>query len=152
MLELRPGAFLRVFAEIDAAAQAKCRTVLGQIALAAERQAKINASSGAHKRGTKTPARPGSGPAVVSGTLRRSITHTAVTKSATGWECKVGTGVGFTPPYGKVPSTRYGPILEKEGLRNGARYPFVEPACRFAMTIVAPTLYRTAFGGGWPRA
>jgi len=150
--ELRPGEFLRLFEEINAAAELKTRRVLLQLARVTERQAKINASSGSHKRGTPTPARPGSGPAVISGTLRRSITHTAVAKTATGWEVRVGTGVGFTPPYGRTPASQYGLILEKTGLRNGATYPFLFPAANFAMRVAAPALYRTAFGWGWPRA
>lgn len=149
--EIRPGVFTRLFAEIQAAQEVKTRRVLTALALATERQAKINASAGAHKRGTPTPARPGSGPAVVSGTLRRSITHTTPMKSATGWEVKVGTGVGFTPPYGRTPANQYGLILEKTGLRNGTTYPFLVPAASFVMRVVAPQLYRASFGAGWPR-
>lgn len=151
MAELRPGVFLRLAAEINAAHEAKVRRTLVAIALVAERQAKINASSGAHKRGTPTPARPGSGPAVISGTLRRSLTHTSPVRGPSGWEVKVGTGVGFTPPYGKTPASEYGLILEKTGLRNGATYPFLVPAARFAMRVAAPALYRAAFASGWPR-
>lgn len=151
MAELRPGVFLRLAAEINAAHEAKVRRTLVAIALVAERQAKINASSGAHKRGTPTPARPGSGPAVISGTLRRSLTHSTPARTSSGWEVKVGTGVGFTPPYGKTPANQYGLILEKTGLRNGATYPFLVPAARFAMRVAAPQLYRLNFGGGWPR-
>jgi hypothetical protein len=148
---LRPGAFTRLFTEINAAQEIKTRRVLTQIALVAERQAKINASVGAHKRGTPTPARPGTGPAVISGTLRRSLTHTSPVRVASGWEVRVGTAVGFTPPYGKTPANKYGLILEKTGLRNGATYPFLVPAATFAMRIAAPQLYRAAFGRGWPR-
>jgi hypothetical protein len=150
--ELRPGVFLRLAAEINAAHEEKVRRTLAAIALVAERQAKINASSGAHRRGTPTPARPGSGPAVISGTLRRSITHTPVTRAPGGWEVKVGTGIGFTPPYGKTPASQYGLILEKSGLRNGATFPFLVPAAQFAMRVAAPALYRAAFAGPWPRA
>lgn len=138
-------------AEIDATQAAKTRKVLTALALATERQAKINASVGSHKRGTPTPARPGTGPAVVSGTLRRSLTRGPVVKTAAGWEVKVGTGVGFTPPYGRTPASQYGLILEKTGLKNGATYPFLVPAARFVMRTVAPQLYRAAFGAGWPR-
>jgi len=147
--ELRPGAFTRIFAEIEREAQVKARRVLTGIALAVERQAKINASVGAHKRGTKTPASPGTGPAVISGTLRRSITHSPVVFTGHGWETKVGTGVGLTPPYGRTPASRYGLYLET-GLKNGATYPFLKPAVDFGMRVVAPQLYRTAFRTGWP--
>lgn len=151
MRELTPGTFLRLFAEIDADAQVKTRAVLTKLALAVERQAKINARVGSHKRGTPTPARPGTGPAVVSGTLRRSITHTPVVQVGRVWETKVGTAVGFNPPYGRTPANRYGLYLET-GLRNGATYPFLLPAYRFGITHVAPQLYAAAFRTGWPRA
>lgn len=149
MAELRPGVFTRIFAEIEREGQLKARTFLSQLANAIERQAKVNASVGAHQRGTPTPARPGTGPSVISGTLRRSITHTPVIFVGSAWETKVGTATGFTPPYGRTPANRYGLILEKEGLRNGATYPFLVPAYRFGITHVAPVLYQRVFRPGW---
>jgi hypothetical protein len=143
--------FTRIFAEIDREAQLKARRALTQLALAIERQAKVNATVGAHRRGTPTPARPGTGPAVISGTLRRSITHSPVIFTGGGWETKVGTAVGFTPPYGRTQSSKYGLYLET-GLKNGSTYPFLMPAFRFGVTHVAPILFRAAFGGRWPRA
>ncbi|MER6778502.1 MULTISPECIES: hypothetical protein [unclassified Streptomyces] len=150
MLELRPGLFTTLFTEIAAEGQLKSKTFLTQLANAIERQAKMNASSGSHRRGTPTPASPGSGPAVISGTLRRSLTHTAVAPSGTGWETKVGTGAGISPPYGRTPASKYGFALEN-GLRNGATYPFLKPAYRFGITVVAPQLYVTVYRVGWPR-
>ncbi|MFI0914231.1 hypothetical protein [Streptomyces abikoensis] len=149
-MELRPGVFTRLFSEIQRDAQLKSRTLLVQLADVIERQAKINANVGAHKAGTPTPARPGTGPAVISGTLRRSITHSPVVPSGTGWETRIGTAVGFTPPYGRTPASQYGLYLET-GLRNGATYPFLSPAYRFAIITVAPQLYRQVFSTGWPR-
>lgn len=151
MGELRPGTFTRIFAEVEREGQLKSRRMLTALALAVERQAKVNASVGAHKRGTKTPASPGTGPAVISGTLRRSITHSAVVFTGGGWETKVGTAVGFTPNYGRTPANKYGYYLEKEGLKNGATYPFLGPAYNFGIRVVAPQLY-VAFRSGWPRA
>ncbi|MDI5965716.1 hypothetical protein [Streptantibioticus silvisoli] len=151
--ELRPGMFTRLFAEIAADGQKRAHTMLTGLALAVERQAKVNASSGAHKYGTPTPARPGAGPAVISGTLRRSLTHSPIIWTGGGWETKVGTAVGFNPPYGKkkTPANLYGKYLET-GLRNGATYPFLKPALSFATRVVAPQLYQAAFRtGGWPR-
>ncbi|MFF4644992.1 hypothetical protein [Streptomyces sp. NPDC001389] len=150
MRELRPGLFTSLFAEISADGQLKSRTFLTQLANAIERQAKINASSGSHKRGTPTPASPGTGPAVISGTLRRSITHSPVALTGTGWETKVGTGAGISPPYGRTPASRYGLALET-GLRNGVTYPFLKPAYRFGITTVAPQLYASIYRAGWPR-
>ncbi|ELP67688.1 hypothetical protein STRTUCAR8_08546 [Streptomyces turgidiscabies Car8] len=151
MGELRPGVFTRLFAEIQHAGQMKAHRVITQLALAVERQAKINTSVGAHRRGTPTPARPGAGPAVVSGTLRRSITHSPVIYVGGGWETKVGTAVGFTPPHGRTPANKYGYYLEKEGLKNGATYPFLKPAFDFGARVVAPQLYQAVFRPGWPR-
>lgn len=153
MPELRPGLFTALFAEIEAAGQAKARTALSRIADAVERQAKINAGSGAHSYGTPTPARPGSGPAIISGTLRRSLTHSPIVFTGVGWETKVGTGGGQFPPYGgsRTPSSKYGMYLEKGMLRNGAAYPFLSPAVRFARTVVAPQVYQEIFRPGWPR-
>lgn len=149
-MELRPGVFTRVFAEVSRESQVKARRVVTALALAVERQAKINASVGSHQRGTRTPAQPGTGPAVVSGTLRRSITHSPVVFTGHGWETKVGTAVGLTPPHGRTPSNKYGLYLEA-GLKNGSTYPFLKPAVEFGMRVVAPQLYRTAFRVGWPR-
>lgn len=148
-MELRPGMFRRLFAEINRDGQNKSRTVLAQLATAIERQAKVNASMGAHQRGTPTPARPGTGPAVISGILRHSLTHTPVVPVTRGWETRVGTATGLTPPYGRTPSSRYGLYLET-GLRNGTVYPFLLPAYRFAITTVAPQLYQQVFRPGWP--
>lgn len=151
--ELRPGVLARLFTEVDRAAQLKTRTVLSRLADAVERQAKINASSGAHAYGTRTPARPGTGPAVISGTLRRSLTHAAVTFTGGAWESRVGTAPGFTPPYGRArtPANMYGLYLEKGMLRNGAAYPFLLPAFQFGVRQVAPQLYQAVFRPGWPR-
>jgi hypothetical protein len=149
-MELRPGIFRALFAEIAAEGQLKSHTVLSQLASAIERQAKVNASVGSHKRGTPTPARPGTGPAVISGTLRRSITHSPIVSYGAGWETKVGTGAGISPPYGRSPASVYGLALET-GLRNGATYPFLKPAYRFGITIVAPQLYMSVYRARWPR-
>ncbi|WP_143179608.1 hypothetical protein [Streptomyces yunnanensis] len=152
MPELRPGMFARLFTEIDRDAQQKTRTVVSRLADAVERQAKINASSGAHPYGTRTPARPGTGPAVISGTLRRSLTHTTAVFTGGGWESKVGTAPGHTPPYGRArtPANLYGLYLEKGMLRNGAAYPFLLPAFQFGVRQVAPQLYQAVFRPGWP--
>lgn len=149
MGELTPGTFTRIFAEIERAGQIKARTSLSRIADAVEKQAKINASSGSHRRGTPTPARPGSGPAIITGTLRRSLTHSPVAFTGGGWETKVGTAGGLTPPGGRTASSKYGLYLET-GLKNGATYPFLGPADRFVRTVVAPQIYQAVYRPGWP--
>jgi len=149
--ELTVVTFPRLFAELGALSQAKGSRALKSIALIAEAQAKRNASTGAHKYGTPTPARPGTGPARISGNLVRSITHSDVTLTGFGMmEVKVGTGVGFVPTYGKsrTPANKYGYYLET-GLRNGSTYPFLKPAVLFACSFPADGIFRAAFGTAW---
>jgi hypothetical protein len=138
------------------------RRALEPLAIVIENQAKTNASNGSHPYGTKTPASPGTGPAIVSGSLRRAVTHTAPVASGGGWTATVGIAGGVYPPRrpssgkrggrGKAtPVSKYAEFLET-GLRNGERYPFLLPAFHFGVTIAAPTIYRTAFGTGWNTA
>lgn len=149
-IEAKPGAWTAVFKAIEAQAQGKGREVLTAMAVAIEKQAKINASAGGHAYGTPTPARPGSGPAVISGTLRRSITHEPVRTLAAGhYTTRVGTGAGFYPGYGsgRTPSSRYGYYLE-HGLRGGRTYPFLLPAFRHGTGTAARAIYDAAYGSG----
>lgn len=152
MAELRPGVFEAMFAKIQTEADMRSRLALEPLAKAVETQARINASVGKHDYGTPTPARPGTGPAVISGTLKRSVGHTPVEKDPSGWLTKVGPRRGFTPPYGTNPTEahRYGYFLET-GLRNGATYPWLKPAAEFACKIAAVTLFTQVYGANWRR-
>lgn len=148
--ELEPGVMTAVFAKLVAEGDNRSRLALEPLAAAVEKQAKLNASSGAHKYGTPTPAFKGSGPSVISGTLRRSITHTPIKLGAEGWETKVGLGVGFYAPYGsaksKTPSSKYGFYLETVW-----DYPFLIPAFKFAMGVPARLIYEEIYGKNWKR-
>lgn len=155
--ELKPGVLEAVFAKLIVEGNNRSRLALEPLALAVEKQAKINASSGAHLYGTKTPAYPNSGPAVISGNLRRSITHTPIKLGSQGWETKVGTAVGFYPSgHGypqtgkKTASNKYGYYLET-GLKNGTKYPFLAPAFHFAMGVPAKLIYDEIYGKAWAR-
>ena len=91
---------------------------LGQVALAVEREAKLNAvEGGTHKRGTLTPAQPGGGPARITGALQRSI-HTEVRQGFGSYEATVG------------PSMVYARQVELGGGRwkSGVKYPYMIPA------------------------
>lgn len=151
--ELRPGVMTAVFSRLAVEGNTRSRVALEPLALLIEKQAKINASSGSHQYGTPTPASPGTGPAIISSTLRRSITHSPITAIAGGWETRVGTGIGSYPPYGgpnRQPANKYGYFLET-GLRNGATYPFLLPAFRFAMGVPAKLIYDEIYGRTWTR-
>jgi hypothetical protein len=150
MPELGSGVITALFERL--AAEVEIRTAVGleAVAVAVERQAKINASSGAHRRGTPTPAHPGTGPATISRTLVDSVTHTTPVMHGFDWMCRVGPQSGKYAPYDhrhRTPSSEYGGYLER-GLKNGTTYPWLEPAAHIA-ELVAPVLMKAAFGGGW---
>jgi phage gpG-like protein len=90
-----------------------------------EAEAKRQLGTYAHPRGTPTPSPRGQPPAVVTGTLRRSIRVTAPEPTGTaGWSISVG------------PTAIYGRIQELGGFtgRNGATYlpprPYMDPALK----------------------
>lgn len=149
--ELRHGTFARIFLKMDAEVKVRARKALTELALAVERQAKINARNGAHKYRTPTPARPGEGPARISGALGRAITHTPVKYVGGDFECKVGMAVGTYPPYNKrTPSNKYAYYLENGLLNNSSnKYPFLKPAYDFATKVPAVLIYNEAFGSDW---
>ncbi len=150
--ELGPGVIRDLLAKTALVAEQNTRRALTATGLAIERQAKINiGKGGTHKYGTPTPASPGGPPALISGNLRRSITHTPVIRALGGWEMRVGVAAGFYPPYGKTrtASSRYGWYLET-GLRNGARYPFLTPAFHTIMPRVHG-ITAEFFRGPWPK-
>lgn len=156
--ELRSGVLSALFTRMAVEAQAKIPAAMSVIGTAVERQAKINASTGSHPYGTPTPARPGTGPARISGTLVRSITHTEPALDFLGWSMKVGTATGLYPTYrtlsgrtvkSKTPANKYGLYLEKSLLRNGVGYPFLGPAAGFAARQVAALAFQKVFGVPW---
>ena len=144
-MELAPGLIGELFAQLGVKTELAIREALEPLALAVERQAKINASSGEHARNTPTPAHPGSGPARISGTLVRSITHSEVTRGITGWEVRVGVASGLYAPYNRhTPSSRYGYYLET-GLRNGRSYPWLAPALHMVGHVSIYSIFAAAF-------
>ena len=159
--ELKPGVFAVAFGRLSADGVRATGKALTALAYVVEKQAKINVSTGSHRYGTPTPASPGAGPAVVSGNLRRSITHDRVKYSAGTWETRVGPAMGFFPPYplrgrgGGAPrrtsADKYGHYLET-GLRNGARYPWLKPAAEFASRTAAPVVIAALAAGTWGKA
>lgn len=153
MAELRPGMFTSLFAKVGEEAIRRHKQSLTAVALAIEREAKINAGKGgSHKYGTKTPASPGGPPAIISGTLRRSVTHTPVAPApGLGFEVKVGLAKGVYPPYGKTrtASSLYGLYLET-GLRNGTTYPWFVPAYRAVLPKVRGITIVEFHKGIWP--
>lgn len=150
MGELAPGVMTATFAKVSVEGLAQTPIALAGLADAILKQAKTNASNGSHAWGTPTPARPGEGPAQISGTLVRSLARTNVARTATGAEVRVGTQPGVVPPYSRTPSSKYGSYLEN-GLKNGARYPFLTTAFTFGVHVAAPAIYRKAYGEGWKR-
>ena len=150
MEELRPGVFLRVLGRVQAEGLVRAREALGRTARIIETDAKVSLARSTHRPRERTGAVPGGPPALVSGTLRRSVTHLPVTMRGGSWETRVGPAAGFYPNYGgrsRTSSSRYGLYLET-GLRNGARYPWLEPAWRAGLAATE-AMWRSAFTGGW---
>jgi hypothetical protein len=150
--ELKPGDFVKLCSEIAAESRLRSVRALTEIGLNIEKQAKLNASNGSHKLGTRTPAMAGEGPAVISGNLRRAITHTPVrTVGADTLEMLVGTARGFPAPYGqRVPANVYGFYLEVTGVGPArVTFPFLQPAFKFTMGVPAKLIYAKNFGYGW---
>lgn len=147
--ELAPGVFTSMFTKAAAEVLVKIPLALTPVALAIENEAKRNASQGSHAYGTKTPARPGGGPARISGTLVRSITHSNPTVSVTGGiSIRVGPEGGLYSPHNRrTPSSKYGYYLET-GLRNGSVYPFLKPAFHKVGPEAARVSFAAVFRGG----
>lgn len=123
---------------------------LTRLALRLESVVKTSLAERAHSYGNATTASPGGPPALVSGTLRRAITHSPIVHAFGDWVTKVGTGVGFYPPYGSDPTAanHYGYFLET-GLRNGAKYPFMAPGLKHTMATYAEGIWQSTFRGQW---
>lgn len=144
-----PGVLPALLTRIAARGELAGSAALEAVALAVEKQAKINASSGEHPYRTKTPAHPGSGPARISGTLVRSITHTPVGLGLSGLETRVGVASGlFSPHNHKTDSSKYGRYLETGMLRNGAAYPFLGPAFHMVSHVSVFSIFKAVYSLG----
>jgi len=96
---------------------------LAQAALAVERQAKLNANTGTHKRGEGHVPGTGPGPNKVTGTLQRSI-NTQVRYGFGSYIATVG------------PSVEYARAVELGSPRwkSGVRYPFLSTAVGYMVS------------------
>jgi hypothetical protein len=156
MVEFRPGAPTAIFAKLQNDIVVKGRIALAPLADGIVAKAKEYASQGSHRPHTPTPS-PGNplGPAVISGTLKRSIDRTPVVRTPVGWLCQVGIRPGVTPSsYNNGPemSSVYAYILEVIGAgRTRHRFPFLYPAAEYGFIVLAPTIYQKMYGSDWTR-
>lgn len=131
--ELRPGDLGRIIRSLGVAGDEFAQRAVEALAQQTERVAKENANTGSHRKGEPTTARKGAGPNVVTGNLRRNITHTRASRDSRGWSARAGVG----------PAARYGRIVEPN-------YPFLLPAAdevgARAASIATP-LWRSPNGG-----
>jgi|SRR5581483_10447761 len=124
------------------------RAAVVAMAAEAERGIKAKLSQRAHPRGTPTPSAPGQPPAIITGTLRRSVTGQPPQRTgAYRWEAAVG------------PTAVQGRIQEFGG-RTGCHYattlpprPYARPAvsqlrASGRLDEVAATAFRRAVHGG----
>lgn len=148
--EMTAGTFTAIFNRLSMKTQASGAAALTQIALAVERQTKLDLAQKTHQYGTKTPAARGGPPALVSGTLRRSVTHTRPSTHTFGWEVRVGLATGFYPPYPKkgrrTMSSKYGYYLERV---HG--FTFLEPAFRHVIAAGAAATVGRMMAAEWDK-
>ena len=146
----RPGELHARIGNVGRTGRVAMRMSVTEGARMIERQAKINARNGTHKAGTKTPATRGSGPALISGTLRRSIVQgTEERLSDQSYARKVGMAAGVYPPRtigkkkygGNTPASKYALYLET---RIG--YPFLMPAYNLVAPQI-PMIFKKHFDG-----
>jgi hypothetical protein len=149
--ELQSGVFTDLVAKAGLKASAATAVALEATAAATAHQATVNASTGRHSYGTPTPARPGTGPAIISGTLTGAVDYSTAIAHGVDWVCRVGVKSGRYPTYnGKTsstPASRYGYYLDT-GLRNGTTYPWLLPS-RHIAALAAPRLFQQAFGAAF---
>lgn len=150
--ELRPGVPTAIFGRVIGEVKVRGRLALAPIAEEIKREARANAENGHHLPGTKTPASPGEGPAMISGALIVSIQRTPVIRFDFGWMVTIGVVPNYAPYYNPKRTTgTYGPILELYGCRNGAKYPFLEPAFDMVCAFFAPSFLTSMYGATWAR-
>jgi len=146
-IEIAPGVITGLMAKLATKSQVATRQGLAVTAAAVARQAQTNASTGRHAYGTPTPARPGTGPAIISQTLVNSIAYSTPLPHGVDWVSRVGPRMGMYPAYrgrtSTTPSSKYGRYLET-GLRNGVTYPWLLPASRIAI-VAGPVAFAAAF-------
>jgi hypothetical protein len=149
--ELVPGVMTATFGRLAAKARATGAAAITSLALAVERRAKEDLSKNTHpyKPWGGTTAHKGGPPALVSGTLRRAVTHTKATPTATGWEIRVGVAAGFYPPYPKrgrkTEAAKYGRYLEED-----LDYPWLVPAFEAVVSSGSGNIGRF-FAADWRR-
>lgn len=139
--EWRPGVIPRKLALVTAEGNRRSDEALLVTAISVENEVKVALlRSGTHVAGTPTPASPGNPPALVSGQLRRSISHT-VLKGLAVTTVRIGPAETTRLPYSKkgsrslthrvggaggtITNGKLGLILET-GVRGGHRYPFMK--------------------------
>lgn len=108
---------------------AATRIAVGQGAHLIEEKTKAALSESSHAKGTPTPSAPGGPPALVSGTLRRSVRVVGPTSI----------GKGFTASVG--PTAIYGRIQELGGIAGrGSRLP-ARPSLAVGLKDAGPGLH-----------
>jgi len=141
--ELSPEVFPRLTAELIEAGNVAIRNGVARVCTAVQREARSRLSESSHPYREPTTASPGGPPALVSGTLRRSVIHTEPRLAGPmTWEARVGLAAGMFPPYGhdRTASSKYGLYLE-----TVTGYPWFIPAWRDVMRSEAPRIWRETF-------
>ncbi len=147
---LEPGVFTKLFAELAVQAEAKATAAITAAAVLVQERAIQSVSARTHTRRSKTPARPGGPPAMVSGTLAKSITHSTAVSESGGIQIKVGMSSALTAPYSKTRASLVAKYLEIDGAgKSRVKYPFLGPAFEQTAHAAMETTFRAVFSTGW---
>lgn len=147
--ELAAGVLAARLTAIAAEVNARSAAALDEIGRLVHERAVSSISARSHRYRTPTPASRGGPPAMVSGTLAKSLTHTTPRPTGLGWEVKVGAMPGMFPPYSsRTPSSLYGHYLEAAGAgKNHIRYPFLEAAFHATAEPAALVAFKAVLAG-----
>lgn len=152
MPALEPGVFTELFTKLGAQVAARAAEALEAAAVIVEDRAINLVSARSHAHGTPTTASQGGPPAMISGTLAKSITHSRPEIGPAEIKVRIGMEPGnFAPYYSRTPSSMYAKYLETgvAGRYNrNASYPFLKNAFGRAHEAVKVT-FKATFSRPW---
>ena len=137
MRPLLPHGLSESLARLAVAADAATGPIVQRLGVVCEAEAKLRiGQGGAHKAGTRTTATKGAGPAVITGALRRAVTHemvgTATVRVGAADTPHPAEKAGWKAP--KASSGAIGGYVERRG------YPWLQPALDATIAAAEPEI------------
>jgi hypothetical protein len=149
---LEPGVFSDLFTKLAAQVAARATEALEAASTLVEERAIQSVSARNHPRLTPTTASPGGPPAMISGTLAKSISHSRPEIKMGTIEIKIGMEAGhYAPYYRATASSLYAQYLETGVAGRGGRahYPFLRDAFEKTAHPAVLVTFKVAFSRPW---